>query len=246
MVEEGDTISEIAKKFNLNTETLLWENSLSAKARIRPGDALKILPFDGVSYRVARGDTLGGIAQRYSSDAERIKEANRIVDDTSLIAGDLIVIPGAKPIVVAKKTNPASRPKTLVTAPPAVLPRSSGGATLLLWPTSGHVVTQYYSGRHSGLDIDGDYDSPIYASEDGVVVRSGWTTSGYGNYVVIDHGGNMQTLYGHASKLFVSVGDTVKRGDPIAMVGTTGHSGNAFAFEVRKGNQRLNPLKYIR
>jgi murein DD-endopeptidase MepM/ murein hydrolase activator NlpD len=127
-------------------------------------------------------------------------------------------------------------------------------STRLQWPTSGHVITQYFgvwehvSGWrvHTGLDVAGNYSSPIYAADDGIVIYSGWH-GGYGYSIDLDHGNGMVTRYGHSSKLLVKVGDYVKRGQVIAMVGTTGWStGPHLHFEVRINNRAVNPLGYLR
>jgi murein DD-endopeptidase MepM/ murein hydrolase activator NlpD len=117
----------------------------------------------------------------------------------------------------------------------------------LLWPTALRVINQYYGWRHTGVDIDGDYKDPIYASEDGVVETAGWNSGGYGLQIVINHQNGMKTRYAHASKLFVKVGQAVKRGEVIAMVGTTGRStGTHLHYEVYVGGVRKNPLAYTK
>jgi murein DD-endopeptidase MepM/ murein hydrolase activator NlpD len=117
----------------------------------------------------------------------------------------------------------------------------------LYLPTNGHSITQYYGWKHTGVDIDGDYTSPLYAAEDGVVEVAGWQTNGYGLMVLIDHQNGFKTRYGHSSKLFVQAGDYVKRGQVIAMMGTTGRStGTHLHFEVYVNGARVNPLAYIK
>jgi murein DD-endopeptidase MepM/ murein hydrolase activator NlpD len=102
------------------------------------------------------------------------------------------------------------------------------------------------SGYHTGLDIAGSTGSPIVAAESGVVSFAGWNGN-YGNCVIISHGGGYQTLYGHASKIYVHQGQRVSRGDTVAAVGSTGRStGPHCHFEVRLNGAPQNPLKYIR
>ena len=100
---------------------------------------------------------------------------------------------------------------------------------------------------HSGLDLGAPKGTPIHAARDGVVssvVDSG--SSGYGYHVVIDHGDGMVTLYGHCSKVYVRSGQTVKQGDVIAAVGSTGRStGNHLHFEIRINGKAVNPRNYL-
>lgn len=98
---------------------------------------------------------------------------------------------------------------------------------------------------HSGLDIAAPKGTPIKAAADGVVSYSG-TLGGYGNLIIIDHENGVQSYYGHCSKLYSNVGDTVTAGDVIAAVGSTGNStGNHLHFEIRLNGSTVNPQKYI-
>lgn len=98
---------------------------------------------------------------------------------------------------------------------------------------------------HSGMDMAAPGGSPILAAANGTVKFAGWN-GGYGNCVIIDHGGGIQTLYGHSSKLLVSVGQTVSRGEKIALVGTTGTStGNHLHFEVLNNGAATDPRPYL-
>ena len=99
---------------------------------------------------------------------------------------------------------------------------------------------------HSGLDIGAAESAPIYAAADGTVLYTKKLSTGYGFHVVLNHGGKVTTLYGHCSKLLVSDGDTVKKGDEIALVGTTGHStGPHLHFEVMVDGVLKNPRAYL-
>ena len=100
--------------------------------------------------------------------------------------------------------------------------------------------------NHTGTDIYAPKGTKIYASNHGTVIKAEKDSS-YGNYVLIDHGGNIYTLYAHASKLLVKVGDKVKKGDVIAEVGMTGSAtGYHLHIEFREGTTRVNPMKYLK
>lgn len=127
----------------------------------------------------------------------------------------------------------------------------------MAWPVPGQYrVTSNFGGRadpitgvwtsHGGTDIAAPYGAAIVSANEGVVIFSGWHYS-YGNYVIVDHGGGISTLYGHCSKLLVSKGQAVSRGETIALVGSTGYStGNHLHFEVRINGVRTQPMDYLK
>jgi murein DD-endopeptidase MepM/ murein hydrolase activator NlpD len=259
LVKDGDTLSVIAQQFGVTVGTILWANQKTSGQFIRPGDSLRIPPVSGVLISVKNGDTISSLAKKYGIDAEEIARINRLDEQKSLTAGSEIVLPGATPLPTISQI--AQRPtKTIGGIPinslppkgvvyqgkPADANPSSSPISKLLWPTSGHSITQYYGWQHTGLDIDGDYDSPLYAAHDGVVTTAGWNNGGYGLQIIVQ-GDGVMTRYAHSSKEFVKVGDHVKRGQVIAMMGTTGRStGTHLHFEVYINGKRTNPLAYLR
>ncbi len=128
---------------------------------------------------------------------------------------------------------------------------------VMLWPVPGQYrITSNFGGRadpitgvwssHGGTDIAAPYGTPIVAANSGVVIFAGWHYS-YGNYVIIDHGGGIATLYAHCSKLLVTNGQAVSKGDRVALVGSTGYStGNHLHFEVRINGVRTDAMKYLK
>lgn len=118
----------------------------------------------------------------------------------------------------------------------------------LVWPLRGPVTSEYGSrwGRmHSGIDISGGTGTPIRAAKAGVVIFAG-QQSGYGNVVVIDHGGGFTTLYAHQSRLATSDGQSVSQGQVIGYVGSTGRStGPHLHFETRVNGGAQNPRRYL-
>ncbi len=245
-VKPGDTISTIAEEFSISVSTILWENNLSAYSIIHPGDNLRILPTSGITHKIVKGETLSGIAKKYKIKEEDILSANKIKKNQVLTPGKKIFLPGAKKI-----TYVAYKPKTYTgfTAIKSIV--SAPNATPVVgnkmnWPTVGHTITQYYTWRHHGLDIANRIGTPIYAADSGVIEYAGWGR-GYGNQIVINHGGGKKTRYAHLSKFYVAKGDKVTKGQTIAAMGSTGWStGPHVHFEVIINNKRYNPLNYIR
>ena len=124
------------------------------------------------------------------------------------------------------------------------------------WPSVSSYITSPYGTRvhpvtktvktHTGIDIGASHGTNIYAAASGTVLVSGWNSGGYGNYVVIDHGGGVTTLYAHCSALLVSSGQSVTKGQVIAKIGSTGIStGPHLHFEVLKNGSHTNPMAYF-
>jgi len=137
------------------------------------------------------------------------------------------------------------------TEPEIFIPENTGE---MIFPLVGPITSEYGwrthpifgdSKFHSGIDIGGDYGMEIKAARGGVVSHAGWI-DGYGNTIMIDHGGGLVTLYGHNQSLAVSVGATVKQGQTIAYCGSTGNStGPHCHFEVRLNGETVSPYDYL-
>lgn len=242
-VQPDDTISEIADRFGVTTNTILWENDLGNYSLIRPGDSLTILPTSGIRHKVAKGDTLDSIAKKYKVDGEKIAESNKLASAQDLQIGEQLLIPGGQKPYVA----PSYTVRTTWYQPPAASQEVVASGKMI-WPTTCRRITQYYSWRHSGADIACKIGDAIYAADDGRVIRAqnGWN-GGYGNVIIVEHGNGTQTLYGHNRQLYVEVGEQVTKGQIIAAMGSTGRStGPHLHFEVRNGGVITNPLNYIR
>ncbi|HBC30283.1 MAG TPA: peptidase M23 [Clostridiales bacterium] len=127
----------------------------------------------------------------------------------------------------------------------------------LMWPLPGHYkITSPYGGRihpitgvwhnHGGTDIEAPNGTNILSSNDGVVIFAGFHWS-YGNYIIVDHGGGIATLYAHCSRLLAGEGQPVSKGEAIAKIGSTGEStGNHLHYEVRVNGVRKNPMEYLK
>lgn len=247
IVKKGDTVSTIAARYGIDTNTILWENNLGPRDYIRPGDELTILPINGIRHTVKSGENLSVIAQKYDVEVELIEKANKLTSTSIIRKGDKLLIPDAAPTFSArtKKSSTIQRIKDIFIPAPAKIPAGSQ----MIWPTIGHRINQYFSWRHPGIDIDGISTNPIYAADSGTVIKigTGWS-GGYGNHIRIDHGNGLITLYAHLSRINVSLGQKVNKGDVIGIMGTTGRStGVHLHFEVRntKGN-RFNPFNYVK
>lgn len=126
--------------------------------------------------------------------------------------------------------------------------RSGSVGSGMIWPVGGVVTSEYgprWGSFHSGIDIGAPEGTPIRAARGGTVISAGWL-GGYGNLVVIDHGGGISTAYAHQSRIAAAQGEQVGQGDVIGYVGSTGVStGNHLHFEVRSGGGAQNPRGYL-
>jgi LysM repeat protein len=226
LVEKGETLSEIAERYEITLETIYWANDLNKNSVIQPGQKLIILPVSGVMHIVKQGETLGEIAENYQGEAEEIITFNNLSEDGKIYIGDLLIIPNGK--------MPAPSPSY-----PASFPIISESSYFIL-PCEG-IITQ---GPHfyNAIDIANDCGTPIYAAAGGTVQKIGFGSWPAGNFVRILHSNGIVTLYGHLSEIIVKTGNPVLPGQPIGYMGRTGcATGCHLHFDVlAKGVQ--NPL----
>jgi LysM repeat protein len=232
VVRPGDTISDIAKMFNVSVNTIVWANNLSGVKDVHPGDTLVILPISGVERTIAKGDTLKSLAKKYGADAEEIAQFNGLDPAEPLQIGSTIIIPGGE---IAPKA-PAKKPSLKIGNEPYLGGGGSAQPGYYSNPVPGAVLTQRIHGWN-GVDFGAARGTPIHAAADGTIIiarSNGAWNGGYGNYVVITHDNGSQTLYSHMKSAIVSSGQFVSSGQIIGYVGSTGLStGTHLHFEVR-------------
>lgn len=239
-VQKGDTVSTIAKKFNISADTVRWANNLSGD-NITVGDELKIPSVTGILHKVSSGESVYSIAKKYDTSAQGIVDFpyNDFANPQtfSLVVGEIVMVPdGVKP----EEQPTYVRPSRYIArgAPSAV------GASGYAWPIHGP-LSQGFSWYHQALDIESPVGTPVMAAETGTVAQvyvGGWN-GGYGTHVLITGASGNTTLYAHMSSVNVSVGDSVGAGTTtIGWVGMTGRTtGPHLHFEVKGAN----PLSYL-
>ncbi len=241
-VQKGDTISTIAKKFSISTDTIKWANNLKGDS-ITVGDSLDILPVSGVSHKVSRGDTVYTIAKKYGANAQAIVDFpfNDFANPQtfSLVEGQILIVPDGAPPTEAPRII---RQQFIATGPVQI---SGGGFT---WPVRG-TVNQGYAWYHQAVDLGAPLGTPIVAAHSGRVAQvytSGWN-GGYGIHVLISGDNGYTTLYAHMSGVNVSVGQSVTAGSSVVgWVGLTGRTtGPHLHFEIRGSGGLLNPLSFL-
>jgi murein DD-endopeptidase MepM/ murein hydrolase activator NlpD len=245
-VENGDTLAAIAKKFGVDTDSIMWLNKNVNEKKLKPGSVMYIPPVTGVVHTVKSGETIYSIAKKYNVSAQAVVDFpfNEFTNDETfaLAIGQQLIVPdGVMPEEIV--TSPRSYLANQLT-PNAGAVSATG---VWIWPTAG-TITQQFRSWHKGLDIANHAGGNILAADSGTVVVAGWPdNSGYGNRIMIDHGNGYRTLYGHLSKISVVVGQTVKRGDVIGFMGSTGRStGTHLHFEIRSDSGNRDPLGVLK
>lgn len=128
---------------------------------------------------------------------------------------------------------------------PTSSPSASTTPGVMAWPVHGTVTQEFGHNGHPGIDIAAPTGRAVGAATAGTVTQAGWN-NGYGNSVIIDHGGGLTTLYGHLSSVAVNVGDRLAGGGLVGAIGSTGHStGPHLHLEVREGGEKRDPRSFI-
>lgn len=244
VVKEGDTLWSIANSFNLDVNSLFGCNKINDAETLKVGKTLRVPNQDGILVTVRANQTIDKLADEYSIYKEAIITANGLEQGAELAKGREIFLPGAKVVAFIETAKGKS-----------AISERTREESKLAWPTVGRITSQFgwrgdpiRGGRdfHTGLDIAAPLGRSIAAAASGRVVYAGWM-SGYGKTLVISHSGGMTTMYAHCSKLLARQGENVKRGEKIALMGSTGRStGCHLHFEVRRGGTPVNPIKLLK
>jgi len=230
VIRKGDTVSAIAEMFGVSVNTIYWANDLKKGEKLKEGEVLVILPFDGLTHTIKAKETLEGIAKLYKADVDDILAFNGLTKEDKLVVGEELIIPDGQ------KTEESDKPvSSSKSSKPAQNLKSVDGYFIYPLPKGPRIrKTQGIHDRYA-IDIGAPAGTPIYAAASGTVIiaRSGYN-GGYGTLVVIKHPNGTESRYAHMSKLGTSAGKQVSQGDVIGYVGTTGRStGNHLHIEIR-------------
>lgn len=228
IVEQGDTLSSIAEKFDVSLETVLWANDLTSRSKIGIGEELLILPTTGIMHIVEKGESLSYLAKLYRADMDEIVDFNNLSDDGEIYIGDFLIVPDA--IIPATKPAPSYAPIAsayFIKPVPADFGISQG----LHW--------------YNAVDFSNSKCwEPVFASAGGTIQKTGFHSVA-GNYVRILHPNEVVTFYGHLAAISAYSGQKVSQGEIIGYVGNTGYTVGATGchlhFEVRGAK---NPFAY--
>ena len=229
-VRSGDSVEGISKRFGLSLDAVIASNDLRNVRRLLAGSTIRIPNMDGIPYKVKNGDSYSRIAESFGMPLKAILDANDIQNDT-IIADTVLFIPGAR----MDKNE---------------LRQALG--TAFIWPISGRLSSGFgyrkdpFTGArsmHRGLDIVGPVGLSVKVSADGRVTATGYNAT-FGNFIIVKHSEEYETMYGHLSKILVKNGTYVNQGGIIGQVGNSGRSTGAHLhFAVYKNKVAINPLE---
>jgi len=236
-VQPGDLLSFIASDFGVCTEAIIWANNLTNANSIKPDQVLRIPPVCGVIHKVKSGDTVSSIAKKYGVTANKILAFNNRKEGQPLDVNEELIVPGGQ---IKSSTTAKSSTQTTVTKRFSYLPDLGD---YFMIPTQGR-PSQGLHGRN-GADKANSCGTPIYAAAEGNVTTADAVgyNGGFGKFIKITHPNGTETLYAHASKLLITAGQNIAKGQLIALMGSTGRStGCHLHFEVHGARNPL--IKY--
>lgn len=256
-VEKGDTFSKIAEKYGISTSELKSLNPDVEETKIQIGSEIRVaaaVPVVSVksTQTITYNESIAYDVKVEYSDS-MYKNQSKITQQgavgTSEVVADVIYIDGVEVERVEVSRTIVKEPVTEVKVVGTKTPPAKSATGSFRWPISGTITSRYGyrwgSEFHTGLDIAKASGSSIVAADGGTVTLARWNGN-YGYCVIIDHGNGYSTLYAHCSKLLVSKGQKVAKGEKIALVGSTGRStGPHLHFEVKRNGKTINPLSVL-
>jgi murein DD-endopeptidase MepM/ murein hydrolase activator NlpD len=244
-VKPGDNVSVIAARFGVTPDSVIWANGPleDNPDALSVGQELVIPPVSGVLHQVLKGETVQSIAIRFKADPQLIfsDPFNQSTHDfksspPGLAVNAFIMVPGgSKPIVVKKVQYSATTPSSAIK-----------GTSNFQWPAAA-CISQFYWARHPGVDLANSKGTAVVAADSGLVAFVGWDNSGYGNMILINHGNGALTRYAHLNSFAVEAGASVKKGQLIGRIGSTGRStGPHLHFELIVNGVHRNPAGIVK
>ncbi|HLM35009.1 MAG TPA: peptidoglycan DD-metalloendopeptidase family protein [Gaiellaceae bacterium] len=248
----ADQDERIAREVDRAKRQVKAARARTAQVRASVRQAARAIAVRTAQTREARDELVGATNDLASSKREKLQDLSQLTAEERAEVGEIdalqaqsaaiaAAIREAQARAAARAAAGAARGSSVAPAPP-----TSNGP--LQWPVSGPVTSPFgwrWGRMHEGIDIAVGYGTPIGAAGAGTVIYCGWM-GGYGNLIVIDHGGGLATAYGHQSSIAAGCGQAVSRGQIIGYVGSTGHStGPHLHFEVRVNGAAVDPLGYL-
>ncbi len=248
VVGRGDTLFSLARRVGLPLRDMIDANGLNQPYTLFVGQRLTL--SNPAVHTVRRGETAYSISQQYGLRVQDLMAQNNIRAPYTLSIGQRLTLPGSRAVAratgqpIPSASTPARSRRASLSAPP---PRTSSRFS---WPLQGRVISGF--GRRAdgvqndGINIAAKLGDTVRAAEDGVVAYASDALQGYGNLVLIRHGGNWITTYAHLDRIAVKEGARVKRGQAIGRAGQSGGVDRPqLHFEIRRARRAVNPLTVL-
>lgn len=263
VVQKGDTLYSLSKKYEVPLRGLIEKNRLSAPYALNVGQVLQ-LPTQQ-KHIVQKGETLYAISRKYNLDITSLSRLNGLKPPYAINTGQVLELPssivassssgGSRSFFRTSKSTPKSSTKlskNKKTSTPKIKRKnvSTYRKTKFVWPVNGSVVSNFgfvgQGRKNDGINIKAALGTNVKAADKGIVAYAGNELKGFGNLVLIKHNDGYITAYAHADKIYVKKGQRVLRGEKIATVGKTGSVNTPqLHFEVRAGKKAVNPRQYL-
>ncbi|MCC6984182.1 MAG: peptidoglycan DD-metalloendopeptidase family protein [Bauldia sp.] len=246
-VAPGQTLYSISRTYGVSVDAIMRENGISNASRVQAGAQLRIPGTSAVANTqvAAANPTVGSLgtvpATRTDAPSIAATPAPQPVPQPTVAVN----VPPAAPTIA--QTPPAA-PTTPVAAPPTAPPSASG--TEFRWPVNGRIISSFGikpdGERNDGINLAVPEGTSIKATEAGTVIYAGNEIAGYGNLILVRHAGGWVSAYAHAKEIMVERGQSVVRGQTIAVVGASGSvTQPQLHFELRQGSTPVNPLDHL-
>lgn len=259
VVKPGDTLYSIALEQGVDYHDLARWNKLDDPTQISVGQTLLTrAPQEQAAPTVTVGAARGprpvesrplgatASARRGAGDGSTKTEPKALrlpysESNMALLAktDKAAAPPAARPTAVAP-ARPQPKPQ-----PPVVTAKAAPGGIAFIWPAKGKLLSGFSQSSNKGVDIGGKIGDPVYAAAPGRIMYTGTGIRGYGKLIVIKHDNGFNSVYAHNSQILVKEGQTVKRGQRIAILGDSDASKPMLHFEIRKSGKPVDPLKYL-
>lgn len=264
-VQKGDTLSKIGELFQVNYKEIVDKNDIHNPNLISTGTDLKVDVQTKLVSVPAVGLTAEMFAKQNQMDIQVLLQLNPTVTrGETLVQGKLLRVlvspqqvekePSFTKLSVRKNAPKASTTKSsskVIQFHKGPVQAPKEGFTFS-WPVRGQITSSFgwrNGSQHQGMDIwnSAKTKAPIQVALSGVVTKASYFNNGYGNLVVVDHGGGWVTYYAHLSSIKVTVGQKLSTGDLVGYMGSTGNStGVHLHFEIRKNGKPYNPANFLK
>ncbi len=250
-------LSDCSKKILFLIACLLTASCSHDPARVTVTDLRSPPKVTSGQHIVQRGETLYSIAWLYSRDFRELAQKNNIRSPYTIYPGQKINLSIHRSGVTTSSGTPVRQPKKTIaksyapvkkytaksSAPKSTAFSSSGWQ----WPANGKIISAYSLKMpvNKGIDIGGELGEPVKAAASGEVVYAGSDLSGYGRLIILKHNSSYLSAYAHNKDLLVKEGDSVKAGQKIAEIGSTGTTEPKLHFEIRRDGKPVDPMGYL-